>query len=50
VDAPRYLIPVDKADEVQIVVRTRDEANATLTLPLAAVDVVRGGRDVTVRG
>lgn len=50
IDAPRYLVPVDKKDEVWITVRTRDEVNATLNLPLAAVDVRRGATDVTVRG
>jgi hypothetical protein len=50
VDAPRYLIPVDKQDEVWITVRTRDEVNATLSLPLSAVEVHRGSVDVTVRG
>lgn len=50
VDAPRYLIPVDKQDEVWITVRTRDEVNATLSLPLAAVEVHRGNVDPTVRG
>jgi hypothetical protein len=50
IDAPRYLVPIEKKDEVWITVRTRDEVNATLNLPLAAVDVRRGATDVTVRG
>lgn len=50
VDAPRYLVPMDKKDEVWIKVRTRDEANATLSLPLAAVEVRKGALDTTVRG
>jgi hypothetical protein len=50
-DAPRYLIAKADADKTWITVRTRDEANATLTIPLSATtEVVRGGRDVTVRG
>lgn len=50
VDAPRYLVPMDKKDEVWITVKTRDEVNATLSLPLAAVEVRKGAVDVTVRG
>lgn len=50
VDAPRYLVPMDKKDEVWITVLTRDEANARLSLPLAAVEVRRGSLDTTVRG
>jgi len=50
VDAPRYLVPLDKAGEVWITARTRDEINATLTIPLSAVKLERGGRPTTVRG
>jgi hypothetical protein len=50
VDAPRYLVPMDQKDNVWITVRTRDEVNATLSLPLAAVEVRKGAVDVTVRG
>lgn len=50
-DAPRYLIPVGREDSVWITVRTRDEVNATLSIPLsAASEIVRGGRPTTVRG
>jgi hypothetical protein len=50
-DAPRYLVPFDKKDEVWITVRTRDEANATLQIPLAAVkEVQKGGLALTHRG
>lgn len=50
-DAPRYLVPWDKKDEVWITVRTRDDKNATLTIPLAAVkEVQKGGLAVTHRG
>jgi hypothetical protein len=50
VDAPRYLIPVGQEDKVWIVVKTRDEVNATLNVPLSAVTVDRGGKTLTVRG
>lgn len=50
-DAPRYLVPWDKKDEVWITVRTRDDKNATLHIPLAAVkEVQKGGLAVTHRG
>lgn len=50
VDAPRYLVPVGEEDRVWVTVRTRDEVNATLTIPLSAGELIRGGRDTTVRG
>lgn len=50
IDAPRYLVPMDQKDDVWITVRTRDEVNATLSIPLAAVEVRKGSVDVTVRG
>lgn len=51
VSAPRYLIPVGSEDQVWITVRTRDEVNATLTIPLsAAASIEKGGRSTTVRG
>jgi hypothetical protein len=51
IDAPRYLVPLDKKDEVWIRVRTRDEVNATLSIPLAAVErIEKGGRSPLVRG
>jgi hypothetical protein len=50
VDAPRYLVPMDRKDDVWITVRTRDEANATLSIPLAAVEIRKGAVDTTVRG
>jgi hypothetical protein len=41
----------DDASDTFVQVRTRDEVNATLTIPLSDVaEIVRGGRDVTVRG
>ena len=50
-DAPRYLIPKDKEDEIWIQVQTRDEVNAKLTIPLSAVkEVQKGGLAVTHRG
>jgi hypothetical protein len=50
-DAPRYLVPWDKKDEIWITVRTRDDKNATLHIPLAAVkEVQKGGLAVTHRG
>lgn len=50
-DAPRYLVPLSEKDDVWITVRTRDEVNATLYIPLAAVsEVLKGGRVPTVRG
>lgn len=51
VSAPRYLVPVGSEDQVWITVRTRDEVNATLTIPLsAAASIEKGGRSTTVRG
>lgn len=51
VDAPRYLIPVDKLDETWVTVRTRDDVNATLHIPLSAVkEIQRGGKSPVVRG
>lgn len=50
VDAPRYLIPVGEEDRVWITVKTRDEVNATLTIPLSAGTLERGGRSPVVRG
>lgn len=51
IDAPRYLIPVDKLDETWITVRTRDDVNATLHIPLSAVkEIQRGGKSPVVRG
>lgn len=52
VDAPRYLVPVGSEANVWIEVRTRDEVNATLHIPLSAVkEVHKGGTSVaTVRG
>lgn len=51
VDAPRFLVPVDKQDETWITVRTRDDVNATLHIPLAAVKAIeRGGKSPVVRG
>lgn len=50
-DAPRYLVPWDQKDNVWIQVRTRDEANATLHIPLAAVkEVQKGGLALDHRG
>jgi hypothetical protein len=49
-DAPRYLVPVGEEERVWISVRTRDEVNASLRVPLSAVELQRGGRDATVRG
>lgn len=50
-DAPRYLVPLSRRDEVFITVRTRDEANATLSIPLAATkEIQKGGVSPTVRG
>lgn len=50
-DAPRYLIPMDKKDETWITVRTRDEVNATLHIPLSATKgIEKGGKSPTVRG
>jgi hypothetical protein len=50
-DAPRYLVPWDKKDEVWIQVRTRDDKNATLQIPLAAVkEIQKGGLAVGHRG
>lgn len=51
VDAPRYLVPLSQKDDVWITVRTRDDVNATLSIPLAAVkEVQKGGVTPTVRG
>jgi hypothetical protein len=50
-DAPRYLVPFNKKDDVWITCRTRDDKNATLSIPLAAVkEVQKGGLAVTHRG
>jgi hypothetical protein len=50
-DAPRYLVPYDEKDNVWITVRTRDDVNATLQIPFAAVkEVQKGGLAVTHRG
>jgi hypothetical protein len=50
-DAPRYLIPVGQEDSVWITVRTRDEVNATLSIPLSAVsEVQKRGIAPAVRG
>lgn len=50
IDAPRYLVPIGSEDRVWITVRTRDEVNATLRIPLSAVTIERGGKSPTVRG
>jgi hypothetical protein len=50
IDAPRYLVKLDESGDVWITARTRDEINATLTVPLSAVRLERGGRPTTVRG
>ena len=50
IDAPRYLVPVGQEADVWITVKTRDEVNATLTIPLSAVTLERGGRSPVVRG
>jgi hypothetical protein len=44
VSAPRTMIPVGSEDDVFITVRTRDAYNATLTLPLSAVTLDKGGK------
>jgi hypothetical protein len=45
------LVPLEEADDQVITVRTRDEVNATLVIPLAAVESVqKRGADTTVRG
>jgi hypothetical protein len=50
-EAPRDLVPVDEADDTEIKVRTRDEVNATLVIPLSAVaEVQKRGYAPTVRG
>jgi hypothetical protein len=50
-DAPRYLVPLNRKDDVWISVRTRDDANATLSIPLAAVkEIQKGGLAPAVRG
>jgi hypothetical protein len=50
-DAPTESVPVGEEGDQEITVRTRDEANATLTIPFAAVaEVQRHGVDHTVRG
>lgn len=50
-DAPRYLVPLEKKDDIWITVRTRDDVNATLHIPLAAVkEVQKGGLAMGVRG
>lgn len=52
VDAPRHLIAVGDEENTWITVKTRDEVNATLSIPLSAVkEIQRGGKSVaTVRG
>lgn len=50
IEAPQFLVPISDKDKIWITVRTRDEANATLNIPLGAVDVKRGATDPTVRG
>lgn len=50
-DAPRYLIPQDQVGDTWITVRTRDDVNATLHIPLSATKAIeRGGRSPLVRG
>jgi len=50
-DAPRYLVPTSKLSDTWITVRTRDEVNATLTIPLDAVtEIQKGGVSAVVRG
>lgn len=44
VDAPRHLIAIEDKENTWITVRTRDEVNATISIPLSAVkEVQRGG-------
>lgn len=51
VDAPRHLIAEEDRESTWITVRTRDEVNATLSIPLSAVkEVQRGGKSPLVRG
>jgi len=43
-DAPNEWIQAGSEDSVYLTVRTRDDKNATLVVPLTSVDVDRGGR------
>lgn len=50
-EAPRGMTPVENLDDVWVKVRTRDEVNATLVIPIAATTAIqRGGTDPTMRG
>jgi hypothetical protein len=49
--APAEPMTEENKDDYEITVRTRDDVNATLTIPLSAVKSIdRGGRNPTVRG
>lgn len=50
-EAPREMIDPEDLEDTWITVRTRDEVNATLHIPLSAVtEIYRNGTDHTVRG
>jgi hypothetical protein len=51
VNAPKFHVAWSEKDNVWITVKTRDEVNATLHIPLAAVkEIQKGGLAVTHRG
>lgn len=51
ISAPAEPMTAENKDDYEITVRTRDDVNATLTIPLDAVKSIdRGGRNPTVRG
>jgi hypothetical protein len=50
-EAPRGMTPVENVADVWVKVKTRDEVNATLVIPLAAVsEIQKSGTDPTQRG
>lgn len=50
-EAPRGMSPVGEEDNVWITVKTRDEVNAKLVIPLSSVErVQKGGKDPAYRG
>jgi hypothetical protein len=50
IDAPRDPIPVGSEVDTWLTVKTRDEVNAMVTVPLTAVELIRGGKNAAVRG
>lgn len=50
INAPQDLVPMSQKDKTVITVRTRDQHNALLSIPLEAVELIRGRVNHMFRG